>query len=80
MDEEAKAAFVRLEEAQHAMEVRLMGRINGLQENMIERFRAVDLTLAAHTELMRSTNTLLNMLVNSSLDHGKRITDLEKKP
>jgi hypothetical protein len=80
MDEATKAHL-------DAMEARLMGRLNGLEERMIERFRAVDLTLAAHTGLMhshtemtRSTNMLLEMLVNNNRDHGKRITDLENKP
>jgi hypothetical protein len=71
---EIATALQRLELSQEAMEARLMARLNALQENMIERFRAVDITLAAHTELTRSTNTLLQMLVNNSIDHGKRIT------
>jgi hypothetical protein len=59
MDDETKAHL-------DAMEARLMGRINTLQEQMLDRFRGVDATLAAHTELMRSTNMLLNMLIAST--------------
>ena len=67
--------------AMAAMEARLMGRINALQENMIERFRAVDAMFAAQNETTRSNNTLLTILVNNTLNYGKRITDLEgRKP
>jgi len=41
-------------------------------------FRGIDATLAAHTELMRSHTELMRN-TNTLLDHGKRITDLEKK-
>jgi hypothetical protein len=73
MDEETKAHL-------DAMEAHLMGRINTLQEQMLDRFRGVDIALASHTELMRSNNTLLTMLVATITDHGKRITGLENKP
>lgn len=91
---EILAALQRLEGGQaklvtdqEATEARLMGRINTLQEQMLERFRGVDIsltainqTLTAYGEMMRNTNLLLNMLVTGYGDHGKRITDLEGKP
>lgn len=54
-----------------AMEARLMARIDALQEQMLDRFRGVDAALAAHTELMRSNNTLPTTMVATLTDHGK---------
>jgi hypothetical protein len=78
MDEETRAHL-------DAMEGRLMSRIDILQEQMVDRFRGVDTafrridaTLTAHTELMRSHTEMMRN-TNTPLDHGKRITDLEKK-
>lgn len=58
MDEELKAHL-------EAMEGRLMARITGLQEQMLERFGAVE--------------RLLGLLGPLVVDHARRLTDLEKK-
>lgn len=80
MDEETKGHL-------DAMEARMMGRINTNHEQLLDRFRGVDATLAVTTEAIRAVNgtlssltVLMNMLVTSHGDHGRRITDLEKKP
>ena len=69
-----------------AMEARLMSRITGAQEALIERIRTVEASVgglaasvAALTELARATNTTLTLLVNLMTDVGRRVTDLEKK-
>jgi hypothetical protein len=69
-----------------AMEARLMSRITGAQEALIERIRTVEASVgglaasvAALTELARTTNTTLTLLVNLMTDVGRRVTDLEKK-
>ena len=69
-----------------AMEARLMGRITGAQEALIERIRTVEATVAGLTtavsgltELARSTNTLMGTLAGLMTDVGRRVTDLEKK-
>ncbi len=72
MDETTKAAL-------EAMEARLMGRINANHEQMLERFRAVDITLTAMNNTLGTMTALLNMLIVSLGDHAKRITDLEQK-
>lgn len=66
MDEELKAHL-------EAMEGRLMERITGLQEQMVERFRAVDARLGS-----LETNAQTIVMLLSSFD--KRITNLEDKP
>jgi hypothetical protein len=69
-----------------AMEARLMSRITGAQEALIERIRTVEASVgglaasvAALTELARTTNTTLTLLVNLMSDVARRVTDLEKK-
>jgi len=62
-----------------AMEGRLMSRITNAQEALIERLRATDATIAALTEVTRSTNTLVGTLAGLMVDVGRRVTDLEKK-
>jgi hypothetical protein len=69
-----------------AMEARLMSRITGAQEALIERIRTVEATVgglaaavAALTEIARTTNTLLGTLAALMADVGRRVTDLEKK-
>jgi hypothetical protein len=76
-----------------AMEARLMSRITGAQEALIERIRTVEATVAgqttaiagltagvaALTEIARSTNTLIGTLAGLMTDVGRRVTDLEKK-
>ena len=66
MDEELK---LHLE----AMEARLMGRITGLQEQMLDRFRATG-------ETLKTINTSLELMTSLLSDFARRITDLEKKP
>lgn len=65
MDEELKAHL-------EAMEGRLMERITGLQEQMVERFRSVEARLGS---LETTIQTVVMLL--SSFD--KRITNLEDK-
>jgi hypothetical protein len=62
-----------------AMEARLMSRITGAQEALIERIRGVEATVTALTELARSGNTTMALLVSLMSDVGRRVTDLEKK-
>jgi len=70
-----------------AMEGRLMARITNAQEVLIERVRTVEATVAgvaasvaALTEIARSTNTLIGTLAALMTDVGRRVTDLEKRP
>lgn len=62
-----------------AMEARLMGRLNDAQEAIIERMRACEASIAALTEVARSTNTTMSVLANLMGDVARRVTDLEKK-
>lgn len=66
MDEELKAHL-------DAMEGRLMERITGLQEQMVERFRSVEARLGS---LETNTQSIVLLLT----DFARRITDLERKP
>jgi hypothetical protein len=63
-----------------AMEARLMSRITGAQEALIERMRLSETAIAGLIELTRSTNTLTSILAGLMTDVGRRVTDLEKKP
>lgn len=72
MDEETRQAFADLE-------ARLMSRINGSQEAVLERLTRVDLAQAGLTEICRSTNTLLSLMATMIGGFDRRITDLEKK-
>jgi hypothetical protein len=62
-----------------AMEARLMSRITGAQEALIERLRSCEASLAALTEVVRSTNTTMALIANLMTDVARRVTDLEKK-
>lgn len=66
MDEELKAHL-------EAMEGRVMERITGLQEQMLERFRSVEARLGS-----LETNTQSIVMLLAGFD--RRITDLEQKP
>ena len=79
MDEETRQHL-------EAMEARLMSRITGAQEALIERIRTVEATVgglaaavAALTEIARTTNTMMGTLAGLMTDVGRRVTDLEKK-
>jgi hypothetical protein len=79
MDEETRQHL-------EAMEARLMSRITGAQEALIERIRNVEATVAGQTtaiagltEIARSTNTLMGTLAGLMTDVARRVTDLEKK-
>lgn len=65
MDEDLRAHL-------EAMEGRVMERITGLQEQMVERFRSVEARLGS-----LETNTQSIVMLLASFD--KRIADLEEK-
>lgn len=72
MDEETRQHL-------EAMEARLMSRITGAQEALIERMRLNEMTIAGLIELTRSGNILIGTLAGLMTDVGRRVTDLEKK-
>jgi hypothetical protein len=74
-----KASEDRLTAATKASEDRLMTRINANQEDMILRMRVLEVTNGSIVETQRLTNLLLNTLVTSFGDFGRRLTDLEGK-
>lgn len=61
-----------------AMEGRLMARLNGAQEAIIERLRACETSIATLTEVARSTNTTMALIATMLGDVARRVTDLEK--
>lgn len=61
------------------MEDRLMARITGLQEQMLERFHAVDHRLDSIGTTLKAMNTTLELMTSLLTDFAGRITDLEKK-
>lgn len=63
-----------------AMEDRLMARITGLQEQMLDRFRAVDQRFDSIGATLKSMNTTLELMTSLLTDFAGRITHIEKKP
>jgi hypothetical protein len=53
-----------------AMKARLMGRLNNAQEAIIERLRVLEASIAALSEVARSTNTTMSLIVSLLTNDG----------